>query len=106
MGPAESALLIRLEHAQEGDDMMAVHCSCGFKELDDEEIIDHLHQVFESLDFKGNDGLVHVEGDRLMCVCGFTAITTEELDDHFLALFTPDDAIGCDGERHEACHDA
>jgi hypothetical protein len=85
--------------------MMAVHCSCGFKELDDEAITDHLHQVFTPEDSRGNDGLVHMEGDRLTCVCGFTAITPEELDDHFLALFTPDDAIGRDGERHEACHD-
>jgi hypothetical protein len=82
--------------------MMAVQCSCGFKELDDEEITDHLELVFAPGDSRGKDGLVHEEGNTLKCFCGLAAITSQELDDHFLAVFTPDDAIGCDGARHEA----
>ena len=85
---------------------MTVHCACGFKELDDETITDHLQQVFTPGDARGHDGLVHVEGDPLTCLCGLAAITPEELDAHFLAVFTPGDAIGRDGERHEACDDA
>jgi hypothetical protein len=82
--------------------MIVLQCSCGFKELDDEEIIDHLELVFEAEDSRGKDGLVHEERDLLTCFCGFAAITSEELDTHFLAVFTPNDAIGSDGERHEA----
>ena len=82
--------------------MIAVQCSCGFIELSDEEILDHLHRVFESDDRKGNDGRVHEEGDRLTCACGLAAITAEELDAHLLTVFTPDDAMGRDGKRHQA----
>jgi hypothetical protein len=82
--------------------MIAVQCSCGFTELDDEEITDHLQQVFAPDDSRGSDGLVHLEGDRLACCCGFTAATPQELDGHLLAVFTPDDAIGRDGKSHEA----
>lgn len=86
--------------------MIAVRCSCGFKELDDEEITDHLEEVFTSDEFRGHDGEVHVEGDRLTCFCGFAAITPEGLDTHFLSVFTPADAIGHDGQRHEADYGA
>lgn len=81
--------------------MIAVQCSCGFRELADEEITDHLLLVFEPPDGKGSDGLAHEEGERLTCLCGFTAITTEELDTHLMTLFTPHDAIGHDGKRHD-----
>jgi hypothetical protein len=81
--------------------MIALRCSCGFTELADEEITDHLLLVFEPAGGNGNDGLAHEEGDRLTCLCGFTAITTEELDDHFMRAFIPGDAIGRDGNRHE-----
>jgi hypothetical protein len=82
--------------------MLAVQCSCGFTELADEEIIDHLQEVFEPADSRGTDGLLHEEGDRLSCSCGLIAITSEELDGHFLKVFTTDDAIGHDSKRHEA----
>jgi len=77
--------------------MIAAGCACGFTELDDEEVTDHLNLVFERDDLKGNDGLAHEERDRLTCACGFPAITSEELDSHFLKVFTPGDAIGRDG---------
>jgi hypothetical protein len=80
--------------------MITAQCSCGFRELADEEIIDHLQLVFEPDDLRGNDGQVHEERDRLACACGLSAITTEELDAHLLNVFTPGDAIGSDGRRH------
>ncbi len=82
--------------------MIAARCSCGFTELADEEMTDHLELVFEPADSRGNDGLVHEELGRLTCLCGLVAITTEELDEHFIKVFTPDNATGWDGNRHEA----
>jgi hypothetical protein len=76
-------------------------CSCGFTELDDETLTDHLHLVFEPDDRIGTDGQAHGEGDPLTCACGFTAATVGELDEHLLKAFTPDDAVGRDGQRHE-----
>jgi hypothetical protein len=80
----------------------AVRCLCGFTELADEGITDHLELVFEPGDLTGNDGRVHEETGRLACSCGLAAITSEELDDHFLAVFTPADAVGLDGRPHRA----
>jgi hypothetical protein len=94
------------ERSGKGDGMVSAQCSCGFTELDDEDITDHLHLVFEPDDRMGNDGQVHEEKDRLTCACGLAAITAEELDFHLLKVFTPDDAIGRDGKRHEAGYDA
>ena len=82
--------------------MVAVQCACGFTELHDEEITDHLELVFEPDDCRGNDGQVHIEGDRLTCLCGLAATSADELDDHFLAMFTPPDAVGRDGRKHQA----
>jgi hypothetical protein len=82
--------------------MIAVQCTCGFTELEDEEIIDHLALVFEPDDLIGNDGLVHEERDLLTCACGLAAITGEELDGHLLKVFTSANAIGRDGKKHEA----
>ena len=96
----------QLENARRKDDgMIAATCACGFTELDDEEITDHLHLVFEPDDIKGNDGQAHEERDHLTCACGYTAITSEELDAHFLKVFTPDDATGRDGRRHQPAED-
>jgi hypothetical protein len=81
--------------------MVAARCSCGFAELADEEMTDHLLSVFEPDDLKGNDGQVHEERGCLACACGLSAITTEELDAHFLKTFIPADVIGRDGQRHE-----
>ena len=81
--------------------MTAARCTCGFTELADEELNDHLLHVFEPDDRMGNDGLAHEERDRLTCACGVTASTPEELDEHLLKVFAPDDAIGSDGRKHE-----
>lgn len=86
--------------------MIAAQCACGFAELGDEEITDHLNLVFEPDDLQGSDGLAHEERDRLTCACGFSAITSDEMDAHFLKVFTPNDAIGRDGRRHEPVEDA
>jgi hypothetical protein len=76
------------------------HCSCGFTELGDEQVIDHLLRIFEPDDRRGKDGLVHEETRRLVCSCGFDSATTHELDAHFLVVFTPADGIGRDGASH------
>lgn len=80
---------------------MTMRCTCGFAELADEGIADHLQRVFEPADSKGNDGQVHQETTSLTCACGLAATTPGELDTHFLAVFTPDDHIGIDGNKHE-----
>jgi hypothetical protein len=82
--------------------VIAAQCACGFTELADEGIIDHLELLFEPDDLRGNDGQVHGETSNLTCSCGLAAVTTEELDRHFLGVFTPTDAVGRDGKRHEA----
>jgi serine/threonine-protein kinase RsbW len=87
---------------RKGAVMTAAKCLCGFTELADESVTDHLLLVFEPEDRKGTDGLVHEEGEPLACVCGFAASTPDDLDEHLLKAFTPDDAIGRDGTRHEA----
>jgi hypothetical protein len=75
-------------------------CRCGFSELADETLTDHLLRVFTPDDMRGNDGQVHEEGAALACLCGFAASTADELDEHFGIVFTPDDAIGSDGRKH------
>jgi hypothetical protein len=82
--------------------MIAPQCTCGFTELDDELITDHLHQVFEPPDRRGNDGLAHEETSRLTCACALLAGTVEDFDAHLLKVFTPGDAIGRDGKQHQA----
>jgi hypothetical protein len=80
--------------------MTATKCSCGFEELPDERLIDHLLEVFEPADAIGNDGEVHQETSRLRCSCGAVSTTGESLDEHLLQVFTPGDAVGRDGRRH------
>lgn len=80
--------------------LTAIQCLCGFTELADETVTDHLLQVFVPADMAGKDGLVHEEVRKMACLCGFAATTPEQLDGHFLAAFTPDDAIGPDGKKH------
>jgi len=82
--------------------MIATKCLCGFEELPDERLIDHLLEVFEPDDAIGNDGEMHEETSRLRCSCGAVSTTSESLDEHMLRIFTPDDAVGRDGHRHEA----
>jgi hypothetical protein len=85
--------------------MISARCTCGFTELEDEELIDHFLLVFEPEDHIGNDGLAHEEREHLTCACRFIAITSEEFDAHILKAFTPDDALGSDGHRHEPVAD-
>ena len=81
--------------------MTSEHCSCGFSKADDEELIDHLLNVFAPADGTGNDGQAHDEAaPALTCFCGFTAGTTGEMDEHFLRVFMVADFIGRDGSRH------
>jgi len=75
-------------------------CACGFTELGDETLADHLHVVFTPDDMRGKDGLVHEERKRLACSCGLAARTPDELDGHFRDVFTPDDGVGRDGRKH------
>jgi hypothetical protein len=82
--------------------MTAARCTCGFTELADEELTDHLLWVLGPDDQRGNDGLVHEERERLACACGLAAVTAEELDAHLISVFTPADAIGRDGQRHQS----
>jgi hypothetical protein len=75
-------------------------CTCGFTELPDETLADHLLLAFDPQDRKGPDGLVHEEHGNLTCACGLTATTPADLDLHFFRAFTPLDAIGIDGNKH------
>jgi hypothetical protein len=79
----------------------AASCTCGFTELADEDLTDHLLHVFDPGDQIGNDGILHEERQPLTCACGLSAITPQELDAHFLTVFAPGDGIGSDGWRHE-----
>ena len=80
--------------------MTASKCLCGFTELADETLTDHLLRVFGPDDMRGGDGQVHEEGAGLACFCGFAADAADILDEHFRTVFTPDDAIGNDGAKH------
>jgi hypothetical protein len=81
---------------------MTVQCSCGFTELSDEILTDHLLSAFGPAGGQGTDGLVHEETSLLACSCGLVAVLPGALDEHFLEVFTPSDRIGRDGEKHEA----
>jgi hypothetical protein len=85
---------------------MIAQCACGFTELDDETLVDHLQLAFEPADRTGSDGSAHEELDRLSCLCGFAGITGDDLDQHFLSVFAPADAMGRDGRKHEPAEDA
>ncbi|HUN31958.1 MAG TPA: hypothetical protein VMU95_08040 [Trebonia sp.] len=80
--------------------MIATQCACGFTELDDEEILDHLAVVFTPDNCVGNDGQVHEELSGRACACGFDGVTSEGLEAHFVQVFQPTDGIGLDGRRH------
>lgn len=75
-------------------------CLCGFTELEDESLADHLHVVFIADDTLGSDGLTHEETSTRRCSCGFNANGPGNLDAHFLKAFMPESAIGRDGNRH------
>ena len=80
--------------------MIAARCSCGFAELADESLADHLLQVFVPDDSIAHDGRVHEETSRLTCRCGLAASTPADLDTHFFQVFTPADAVDRDGRKH------
>ena len=82
--------------------MTPARCSCGFTELPDESITDHLLRLFTPEDNRGNDGFLHEESRNLACACGLTTAASGALDEHFLEVFRPADRIGRDGDAHEA----
>jgi hypothetical protein len=82
--------------------MLAMRCACGFEELADEQLIDHLLAVFEPADAVGTNGEIHEEMVGRACSCGFFAISGSEMDTHFLAVFTPVGLAGRDGRTHES----
>lgn len=82
--------------------MLATRCACGFEELADEQVIDHLLAVLEPADAIGTDGNTHEEMADRACSCGFAAISRGEMDAHFLAAYTPADSVGNDGRTHQA----
>jgi hypothetical protein len=75
-------------------------CLCGFTELDDETIADHLAVAFTPEDCVGNDGKVHEELSEHACACGFAVGSAGGLEAHLMAIFTPGDGIGLDGKSH------
>jgi hypothetical protein len=77
-------------------------CRCGFMELADETIADHLAVAFTPDNCVGNDGKVHEELSGRACACGFATGSAGDLEAHLMASFTPDDGTGLDGKRHEA----
>ena len=81
-------------------------CLCGFAELDDEMLADHLAVVFMPDDSVGIDGDMHDELSGRACACGFSAGSAEALEGHLLAAFTPGDGIGLDGRKHGVRDDA
>jgi hypothetical protein len=81
--------------------MLATRCACGFEELADEQVIDHLLAVFEPTGAIGTGGEIHEEMAGRACSCGFPALSGDEMDAHFLAVFTPVGKVGRDGRAHE-----
>jgi hypothetical protein len=80
--------------------MPITRCLCGFTELDDETLADHLAVVFMPDDSVGNDGKVHEELSEHACACGFSGSSADALEGHLMAAFTPGDGIGMDGRKH------
>ena len=86
--------------------MPVSRCLCGFAELADETLADHLAVVFTPDDSVGIDGKVHEELSGVACACGFSASSADALEGHLLAAFTPGDGIGLDGRKHGVRDDA
>jgi hypothetical protein len=81
--------------------VLATRCACGFEELADEQLIDHLLSVFEPEGAIGTDGDINLELTSLACSCGLSFPSVEQFDAHFLARFTPASSVGRDGQRHQ-----
>ena len=79
---------------------MATSCVCGFAELADESLLDHLALVFTPDDQIGNDGVEHEELFTHACTCGYSSEGLTAMDEHLLSVFTPADGIGSDGKKH------
>jgi hypothetical protein len=82
--------------------MPIARCLCGFAELADETMADHLAVAFTPDDCVGIDGQVHEELPGCACACGFPGGSAGEIEGHLMAAFTPGDGIGLDGRRHGA----
>jgi len=80
---------------------LATQCACGFEQLADEQLIDHMLAAFESPGAVGADGKIHDELAGQACSCGFLALSGDEMESHFLAIFTPVGSVGRDGRVHE-----
>ena len=82
----------------------ATTCRCGLAADSDEELGDHLGEMFlTAADDVAPDGVMHAEVDGSRCACGLVVASFIELDEHLLAVFTPDDGIGADSLKHGAC---
>jgi hypothetical protein len=87
-------------------------CLCGHAAASDEDLTDHLAEMFTPADDVAADGQRHAEAAddasppaasaNRKCLCGFEAAGIAQLDAHLLTAFTPDDAVGRDGNRHAA----
>jgi hypothetical protein len=82
-------------------------CLCGYEATSDEDLSDHLAEVFMPDDDRGSDGVAHAELSRpgsdstvWECLCGLTTIEVASLDAHLAQAFTPEDRTGSDGTRH------
>jgi hypothetical protein len=82
-------------------------CECGFTASSEEELADHLGEMFIPDDDIAPDGRQHAErfepgrdGTAWECLCGVITIERAAFDAHLLAVFTPADGTGRDGQRH------
>jgi hypothetical protein len=97
--------------------MTILQCACGYAPSDDEDLSDHLLEMFTPKNAIGADGRRHDEispdivrsvrafpqGQRvppLVCFCGFGTDETSEFDDHVLAMFLTPNRVGVDGGKH------
>ncbi len=76
------------------------HCSCGFAAPTDDELTDHLLDVFSLASDTAPDGKQHAEAIAGTCLCGYKATSLGDLDQHILAAYTPPNATAPDGIRH------
>lgn len=94
-------------------------CSCGYAAASDDDLADHLGEMFSPQDDTAADGQVHAEAARdtpdgpqgpsrpagttsttWTCLCGFEAADIAQFDAHLVSAFTPADHIGHDGHEH------
>jgi hypothetical protein len=85
--------------------MPVASCICGFTELVDESLIDHLLLAFVPDDGRVPDGQAHEEAETGHCLCGLATAAPAALDAHFLCIFTPATSTGRDGHKHSPARD-